>query len=155
MGWLSLLNTKNNDITPASCPFVTNFSSQHSQDKSLFQEHWGILKRDPVLGPTLPEGPKIVFRRAHNLRDKLAPNVDYPPTRVSLFNDLKGYFPCNKCINYKDNGLRKKKMCNFTSRSTGRYYTIDSCIRCNTTSVVYFSQHALAKNNTSEELQGG
>lgn len=77
-------------------PFITGYTSDHWQLEKIVRQHWPILKLDPVLGPTLPEKPVFIYKKAPNLATRLVHNVVDPP--VTQKNSQVGFYSCGKCI---------------------------------------------------------
>ena len=116
---------------------LTSYSNQHRDVQNIINKHWDILKSDKVLGPSLPEQAKVIFRGAPTLRNSIAPNVVDPPERPVFFQDMKGYYPCKKCRVCQFNTNGRTKSLEFGSTSTGRQYPIKVFCTCATTHVVY------------------
>lgn len=76
--------------------FHTTYSSQHRMVNQYLKKHWRVIKSDEILGPALPEQPKVIFRKAPGLRHLIAPNVVEPPIRPTFFVKLKGFFPLSE-----------------------------------------------------------
>lgn len=56
-------------VCDISVPFVTNFFKGSKKIQNIIHVNWSIVRNDPVIGHELPLKPKIIFRRAPNLRD--------------------------------------------------------------------------------------
>lgn len=52
-----------NNMNGYEWSFLTTFSSQYWWVNRIFRKPWQVLKCDKILGPTLPNKPKILFRR--------------------------------------------------------------------------------------------
>lgn len=117
--------------------FLTSFSTQHRHIKRIFQHHWDVLKTDKILGPLLPETPKVVFRGVPSLRNKLAPNVIDPPKKTSFFHNWTGFHPCKRCLVCQHNTCGRRTSHEFSSTVTGRTYAIKQFSTCATTGIVY------------------
>lgn len=61
--------TKSDDH--ATVEFITQYSYQQYQLSNVLDKHWHILYEDPILSKYVTDCPKIVFKRAISLRDKL------------------------------------------------------------------------------------
>lgn len=71
---------------------VLDYSIQSHEVRRIICKYWDVLKQDVHLKGVLPDKPKIVFKRAPNLRDKLVHNVvEPPPPKPKMFWDLKGF----------------------------------------------------------------
>lgn len=53
--------------------FITTYNDQHWAIKKAVQKHWPILGQDKALGKVLPNKPRVVFRRANNVKSLIAP----------------------------------------------------------------------------------
>ena len=119
-------------------PFITSYSNQHYLIKKLVKKHWHLIKEDAILGPALPEQPRVVFRGVPSLRDSLAPGVVDPPlNKPMFFQNIIGYHKCQKCAVCKINAIKERKTLNFISNSTSQVFNIKSFITCSMTHVVY------------------
>lgn len=123
------------------CPFITNFSCQHSKVKHIMTRHWHILKNDRVLESILPDKPQVVFRGVPSLKDRLAPNILNPPTnRPNFFSELTGYYQCRRFQVCSLNRCRTRRNISFTSTCTSKTFSIEPFITCFTVGVVYMFQ---------------
>lgn len=52
-------------------PFVTCYSKEALLMKKAIQKNWNILQSDPIIREKLSTKPKIIFRRAPNLQDRI------------------------------------------------------------------------------------
>lgn len=77
--------------------FLTSFFTQYKQLKYIFERHWDILRNDKILGPLLPERPKMIYRGVPSLKNKLAPNIINPPIKPTFFHNWTGFNPCKRC----------------------------------------------------------
>lgn len=77
--------------------FLTIFTPHFRWVNQIIRKHWQVLRYDKVLGPNLPDQPKVLYRRNQNLKDLVAPSVVDPPPRIQLFGNLKAFFPCKRC----------------------------------------------------------
>lgn len=122
-------------------PFITTFSTQHHQIKSIIHKHWHLLGNDRVIKTFLPTNPQVIFRGVPSLRDRVAPNFVYPPTKkLTFFQNLMGYHQCRRCQICSLNKSRTRKMDTFVSTSTSREHWIEAFSTCSTTGVVYLLQ---------------
>lgn len=135
------------------CPLITNFLIQHFQMKKIIQTRWNILQVDPVPKTVLSIKPEVVFRRASNLRDQLAPNIINPPLKPSFFSELKGFYPCNKCVICTTDRKRKGKSTSFLHQ-----LLVENTLQILSFHVKLGIQSiflsAPAKNSTQAELRG-
>ena len=102
--------------------------------EKTINKYWYIIDTDPFLKKCLPNPPRVVHKRAPNLRNMLV-RADLPPPAPSHFlSDIPpGNYPCGRC-----------QQCNFTRKSnsfnhphTGKKYKIRGIITCSTANVVY------------------
>lgn len=56
-----------------SVRFTTRFHYDHKKMESILKKHWPILLEDLQL-KTLPKFPKVTYRRAPNIKNKIAPS---------------------------------------------------------------------------------
>lgn len=117
---------------------VLDYSVQSNEVRRIICKYWSVLKQDIHLRDMLPDKPKIVFKRAPNLRDKLVHNVvEPPPLKPKMFWDVKGFYGCGRCyscVRIPDNNRRVKE---FLNPMNGLSYTIRDFISCDTIGVVY------------------
>lgn len=113
------------------------FSRQYLDIKKIMSRHWKVLKNDRVLGPAITDFPKVIFRGVPPLKLQVAPNVLEALNRVSFFQRLKGFFPCRRCSVCHLNKNQGKRISQFQSTATSRYYEIDTFITCTSLNVVY------------------
>ena len=117
--------------------FFSSYSVQHFSVKKLIRKHWHILKNDSLLGPVLPEAPKVIFRGVPPLRLQVAPNIVDPPKTISFFQERGGFYPCRGCATCKVNACRSRRVETFFSNATQRNVKIKPFITCSTRHVVY------------------
>lgn len=135
----SLLTTKPKPDTDNKFRWamLTTFSTQYRQIKAIFTKHWDILKIDHILGPSLPEQAKMIFRGAPTLQSRIAPNIINPPTRTTFFQELTVSFPCRKCTVCQHNTGVGRKVVTFRSSVTNKQYSIKHFCTCETHYIVY------------------
>lgn len=134
----SLLHKKErNTHNVAEFAFLTGFNRQYKQLENIFKKHWPILKSDRTLGELLPKGPRFIYRRAPNIRNRLVHNVVNPLRKTDLFPELKGFFRCRKCLPCRESRPQEKRKNSFISTSTGKEYKINQLITCTSTHVTY------------------
>ena len=121
---------------------VLDYNIQYKKFDRIVVKHWAVLKGDAVLGPTLPDRPQFVYKKAPALRDLIAPGVIDPPIvpRPRLFNFLSGFYACGRCATCKHarNNIKKRKT--FSSTVTSNEYTIKELVTCDTEGVIYMLQ---------------
>lgn len=114
--------------------FVTKYSSFANPIKRIILSNWNLLKSDPTLREVFPVPPKITFRRAPTLRDKLVPShLNVKKKTTWLHRQITGTYKCGHC-NHCSNMKECKQFIDFKSNKT---YNIQAFINCNTTFVVY------------------
>lgn len=117
--------------------FITTFHFQYKKKLNILSKHWNILQQDPLLKTILPTVPRITYRKAPNLKNKIAPSklkTDQitTPNPTSLI-PLVAMYRCNKA----------HKTCSFVQHgkksflSKGRTYALDHFYNCSSDFVVY------------------
>lgn len=102
----------------------------------IFKRYWYILCRDRHLGEVLPEQPKFIYRRAPSFGDRAVKKILDPPGHPSIKIDLKGFFPCRKCICCRTVRMSNRGMKKITTREN-ETFEIREFITCNSSYVVY------------------
>lgn len=115
--------------------FITTFSSHYWWVNKIFRKHWQVLKCDKISGPTFPDKPKVLYRKNQTLKDLLAPSAINPPQKISMFGNLKGFFPCRRCTVCSTS--KTIKTSTFSSYVTSKVYNITDFITCGTIGVFY------------------
>lgn len=65
---------------------VLHYNLQNKDIERIITKYWRVLKQDISLCDSLPDKPKIIYKRAPNLRDRIVHNViEPPPSRQSMF----------------------------------------------------------------------
>lgn len=54
--------------------FVTRYHGQYKKIEYILNKQWNMLKQDPHLSTTLSERPKVTYRKAPTLKNKIAPS---------------------------------------------------------------------------------
>lgn len=117
-----------------NCQFITNFNYSYKSIKHIINKHCTFQIMTPKLAPVLPKAPQVIFKKAWNLKNFLAPSKmlhggDKFATRHS-FDHRVGVFKCRKplCLT-----------CQFISHgqssfqiTTGTVYPIKQFITCST-----------------------
>lgn len=111
---------------------VTGYSNQHFSVRKIFNKYWIQLKNDKVLGPTLPDHPVVIYRGVPSLRHSIVPNVVDPPSTISFFQTMKGFYPCRSCDICQINSFREQRCETFKSTQTNKSYNIESFITWST-----------------------
>lgn len=82
--------------------FITQFYQQYQNMERIIKKYW-ILKQDPKLGPSIPDKPTFVYRRAPSIINKIAPSkVQKANTKKDVDNTLNSF--CNIIAMYQCNG---------------------------------------------------
>ena len=117
--------------------FMTTFHYKHKKMESILVKHWDILLQDPHLKPILPARPKITYRRAPNLKNKIAPSKLKPTPTTSVTSTLiplVGMYQCRKS---------RCKTCHFVQHgqknfhTNGKTYPLKDFYNCSSEFVVY------------------
>ena len=115
--------------------FLTGFHIQYKEIETIYKKHWHILSRDRHLGGVIPQQPRFIYRRAPNFGDRVVRKILDPPDR-QLKIDLKGFFPCRRCICCRTVKEHNKGINKVTS-SDGTMFDIKEFSTCNSSYVVY------------------
>lgn len=54
-----------------SLNFITTFNSSHNIIRHILNKNWFILQNDPLLKDTIPDRPKMIFKRAPTIKNIL------------------------------------------------------------------------------------
>lgn len=120
-----------------STRFITTFYSQYRKMENILSNHWNILLQDPHLKTILPSRPKVTYRKAPNLKNKIAPSkfkstIISPSVPVLL--PLVGMYQCHKAL---------CKTCTFIQHgqksfcTKGKTYPLNEFYNCSSDFVVY------------------
>ena len=129
---LKSAKNKTTSTQPILC--VTQYSPLGKDFEKIIKKHWHVLSSDPTLDKTFQIPPRLVYRRAPNIRD-IVVKSDLPPKKSHTFlDDLPdGNRRCGSCA-----------QCHFTEKcsffyhpSTGKQIKIRGKITCTTTHVIY------------------
>lgn len=116
---------------------ITTFHTQNKKMENVLKKHWNILSQDPHLKSILPNQPKVTYRRAPNLKSKIAPSRlrSTAPIHKSLeLIPLVGMFQCKKA---------RCKTCDFVKhgrksfKHKGKVYPLEGFYNCSSDHVVY------------------
>lgn len=113
---------KKENVLEHQLAFLTTFSRQHKWVKKTLAKYWKVLKEDSVLGPALPDRPKVIFKRTHALKDLFAPIQLKKPSNLIMFVILNGFCPCRQC-NVCTNS-KTIRTSSFSSSVTSKTYAI-------------------------------
>lgn len=104
--------------------------------ENILNEHWNILKQDPHLNTIHCDKPKVFFRRAPTLKNKIAPSQlkCIKEKNPLCLIPLKVMYCCNKelCKTCKFMGHGQKN-----SKHRVRIYDLDNFYNCSTDYVIY------------------
>lgn len=123
--------------------FITQFGQQSKDVVKILNKHWDVLRLDPVLSTILPTQPRVVFRRAPTIANKVVRSYIDPPKprrENTLGEPLNGFFSCGKCMACRTSTQRTRKTVEFGTNDTTQRYKIRSFITCKTTHAVYLIQ---------------
>lgn len=123
--------------TSEQMAFLTNFYSDYKALECIVRKHWPILLRDKTLVNLIPKRSQFIYRRAPNLRNKLAPNIHDSPKKKITFLDQTGFFYCRRCKACKTTRKNIRKIDQFKFFRTGREYSIKKLITCKSTHITY------------------
>ncbi|CAJ0956764.1 unnamed protein product [Ranitomeya imitator] len=77
---------------------VTTFNNQWGDVYKILDRSWGILLSEPKLKPHISDTPKLIARRARNLKDLLChSHFVRPTTRLNRGIRTFGTYPCGSC----------------------------------------------------------
>lgn len=79
-----LFKTKISDVK-STVKYITRFSSQHSELINIMTNHWHLLQEDTILKKYIGQHPKMVFRWARSLCDRLL-SCHYPMAYTGVAN---------------------------------------------------------------------
>lgn len=113
--------------------FVTQYSREALQIKHIIKKNWDIIESDHSLLEIFTKPPRIIFRRAPTIKDKLVGSYLPAPKLDIWLRRPKGNFCCGNC-NYFENVVKTDTFRDVFSNKT---YSIASFINFNTTYVVY------------------
>lgn len=116
-------------------PFITNYHKGAEKLKRIINKNWFILKNDSVIGNRLPEKPKIVFRKAPNLRDIITHS--YIKEDNAKRSCLSGFFNCAKCKACTEAGMTNRKKNIQSIEHNGVSYNIQDFSTCDSINVIY------------------
>ncbi|XP_077336748.1 transducin beta-like protein 2 isoform X2 [Lithobates pipiens] len=130
---------KNKSVKPSEktiVRFITGFHGQYKKIEHILNKHWNVLKQDPHLITTLRERPKVTYRRASTLKNKIAPSnlKSIQKGNPLCLIPLKGMYRCNKPL---------CKTCNFIKHGQKSFthkektYYLDNFYNCSSDYVVY------------------
>ncbi|XP_075438932.1 uncharacterized protein LOC142481350 [Ascaphus truei] len=122
-----------------SIAFLTQFSQDAGSIQQILNKHWHLLLGDPTLKEYLPEKPKVIYKRADNIKRKLAPSLFRMENRTTgqdsnWLQTAKGFHRCNTCKACKQGSKEKIQ---FSSNTTGEQFKTGSFINCKSEFVVY------------------
>lgn len=96
------------------------------------------MKQDVHLKGRLSEKPRIVYKRAPNLSDKLVHNiVKPPPPKPKMFWDINVFYDCGRCYSCIRVPNNIKKVKSFVNPQSNQTHAIEDFISCDTVGVVY------------------
>lgn len=80
--------------------FITRYHGKYKKMEHILHKHWNILKQDPFLNNSLTNKPKVTYRRAPTLKNKIAPSKPKctKPNNSLVLIALTGMYRCNKSL---------------------------------------------------------
>lgn len=119
-----------------STRFMTAFYYQYRKMERILTNHWNILQ-DPHLLTILPEHTRVTYRKAPNLKNKIAlsklKSINTKPSPLVLI-PLVGMYQCRKALCKTCHFIQhdKKSFC-----CKGKTYQLDNFYNCSSDFVVY------------------
>lgn len=117
--------------------FTTQFHNKYKNMEHIVHKHWPILLQDPHLKDSIPNKPKFSYRKAPNIKGKIAPSKLKKKTNTSSSLQLFfmiGMYQCRKplCLtcSFVQHGQKT-----FTIKN--KTYKISEFYTCSTDHVVY------------------
>lgn len=89
------------ELEDHSTRFITTFHFQYKKMEKISENHWNILQKDLHLKTILPEHPRVTYRRAPNLRNKIAPSKFKPmlvSPNITILIPLVGMYQGHKAL---------------------------------------------------------
>ncbi|XP_041422161.1 uncharacterized protein LOC121394669 [Xenopus laevis] len=126
----------NKGETKQEIVFSTTYNPLAKSIGKIIKRHWGVLQCDIELRGIIPDKPKVVFKRANNLKQILTNNHCIKKEHIHKEHTWAGFYPCSLCTACRY-GKKKKK---FTSEVNKREFEIKQNIRCTTKNVIYCLQ---------------
>ncbi|XP_071984330.1 uncharacterized protein [Engystomops pustulosus] len=124
-------STRKSDGKPC---LTTPYHNQWSDIYKLLQKNWGILRSDPRLHPHITAKPRMIAKRARNLRDSLVQShFQRPSQALGRGIQLTGSYPCGDCT-VCPMILRGDSFQNPTNQEK---ITLRSYINCRSRGVIY------------------
>lgn len=132
----SLLVKKQPAVSPQRLCFSTEFSPRTGEVKNVILKHWHVLQNDPTLMNICAQPPIFSCRKSRSIKDRVVHSMIQrrpisPPSWLST--PPVGFFRCGRCVHCSNSNDTKY----FTHPRTGKKYSINSFINCNSTHVVY------------------
>ena len=115
--------------------FLTGFHAQYKEIETIFRKHWYILSKDIHLGGTIPEQPRFIYRKAPSFGDRVVRKILDPPNPYIKI-DLRGFFPCRKCICCRTVQVHNRGKCEVIG-TDGSVFEIKEFSTCNSSYIVY------------------
>ncbi|OCT70436.1 hypothetical protein XELAEV_18037355mg [Xenopus laevis] len=116
---------------------ILEYGLQYKAVKKSIVKNWNILNTDPTI-KALNLTPMVISRKAKSIANQVAPNRLNKKAEKKTWLDLKGFFPCKKCVVCKNN--KSKKVIEFSDKSKSQEIKIGKMITCGTRYVVYAVQ---------------
>lgn len=114
--------------------FCTPFNNQWSDLQRILHKHWNILTSNREVAKWIPPTPKMVPKRAPNLRDQLChSHFSRPKRKIGQHLRSRGSSPCGSCSVCQ----MMTKMEEIKNPVNGRIFKIWNHYNCRTKAVVY------------------
>lgn len=106
--------------------------------ESILKKHWPILLEDLHLKTLLPNIPKVTYRRAPNIKNKIAPSKLKPCPTQSIPH-IYAYSHCLVCFNAKNPYAKHAVLCNMVRNNSPpkEKLNINEFYNCSSDFVVY------------------
>lgn len=119
--------------------FIIQYHTQHKQMENIVKKHWPLLLQDEHLLPTLPNRPQFAYRKAPNIKSKVATSkLKATPLplgyHIPTFLAISGMYQCRKPL---------CKTCSFVVHGQkdfhikGKTYPIKGFHTCSSDHVIY------------------
>ncbi|XP_071989321.1 uncharacterized protein [Engystomops pustulosus] len=129
----TLLQVKTRDTESKPC-LTTIYNNQWSDIYHILNNNWDILLSDTRLHAHISKKPRLIAKRARNLKDVLtSSHFSRPTTSLGRGLRLKGSFPCGDCSICP----RMPATNTFTHPNNQSEFKLHDYINCKTKDVIY------------------
>ena len=117
---------------PIQC--IVQYSPLGTEFKRIIKRHWHLLSSDPTLGKSFSIPPRLVYRRAPSIKDRVV-HSDLPPIKPQTFMDTlpNGNRRCGRCTQCAYTSICDS----FEHPRTKQQIQIRGRISCSTTNCIY------------------